>query len=565
MRFMNNDGTVVEIAQDEQKWLDDDFLAKEQSKLPMGSPRAALTYRVSTKQQVDISDDIPMQKIACRKFAQEHGWRIVSETLEKGISGSKVSAAKRDVIQGLRAEAEQGKFDIRLVYIFDRLGRIESETPFVVEWFINKGIEVWSTHEGQQRIDSHSDKLINFIRYWQAAGESEKTSIRTRDRLRQIVSSGHFTGGVVPYGYQLVDQGRTNKRGQAVFDLAIEPCEAAVVQEVFEKIAYEGYTCYRITKMLNDRGLKTHKGARWQVNNIQRMVRHEGYTGYILNKNARSEHIPELQIVDEKIWKRAVEIVEQARAKSQEKRKLPLRTDTELLLVGNLYCGCCGTRMSGFYQRDSYKRKDGTRVEYGQMKYYCYAKGQKVRPCDGQQLYKAETVDAIVEEVARSIFREFKNSPPRDNALESQAKRKQKQLQEQENLLKNKIRQTTALLERYDAELAKCLIGESSFDEATLARVLRRTEETLQQQKSELHRVQESMHAQKDQAAEARDFYDEFAGWVEEYDQATLKRRRMILSRLFNRIEVSRGYEVKIEINMSYKQFLQLDQPKKTK
>ena len=142
MKVLKPDGTVVEIAQDEQKWLDDDFLAKEQSKLPMGSPRAALTYRVSTKQQVDISDDIPMQKIACRKFAQEHGWRIVSETLEKGVSGSKVSAAKRDVIQALRSEAEQGKFDILLVYMFDRLGRIESETPFVVEWFINKGIEV---------------------------------------------------------------------------------------------------------------------------------------------------------------------------------------------------------------------------------------------------------------------------------------------------------------------------------------------------------------------------------------------------------------------------------------
>ena len=33
-------------------------------------------------------------------------------------------------------------------------------------------------------------KLMNYIRFWQAAGESEKTSMRTRDRIRQIVSSG---------------------------------------------------------------------------------------------------------------------------------------------------------------------------------------------------------------------------------------------------------------------------------------------------------------------------------------------------------------------------------------
>lgn len=81
--------------------------------------------------------------------------------------------------------------------MFDRLGRIESETPFVLEWFVQHGIQMWSTHEGQQKIETHGDKLMNYIRFWQAAGESEKTSIRTRDRIRQIVSSGHYTGGFV--------------------------------------------------------------------------------------------------------------------------------------------------------------------------------------------------------------------------------------------------------------------------------------------------------------------------------------------------------------------------------
>lgn len=48
--------------------------------------------------------------------------------------------------------------------------------PFVVEWFVKQNIEVWSAMEGQQRFDSHVDKLLNYIRYWQASGESIKTS-----------------------------------------------------------------------------------------------------------------------------------------------------------------------------------------------------------------------------------------------------------------------------------------------------------------------------------------------------------------------------------------------------
>ncbi len=58
----------------------------------------------------------------------------------------------------------------------DAISDIYNETPFVVQWFVQQGIEVWSTREGEQRFDTHMDKLLNYIRFWQASGESEKTS-----------------------------------------------------------------------------------------------------------------------------------------------------------------------------------------------------------------------------------------------------------------------------------------------------------------------------------------------------------------------------------------------------
>ena len=159
MYYIDDHGNPVQISEADQRWLNDSWFHTQQLKLPTEAPRAALTYRVSTKGQVD-HDDIPLQKIECRKFAQNHGWRVVAEAAEKDISGSKVSASKRDVIQKLREEAEKKNFDILLVYMFDRLGRIDSETPFVLEWFVNHGVQMWSTHEGQQRIENHADKLM---------------------------------------------------------------------------------------------------------------------------------------------------------------------------------------------------------------------------------------------------------------------------------------------------------------------------------------------------------------------------------------------------------------------
>lgn len=40
------------------------------------------------------------------------------------------------------------------------------------------GIEIWSPREGLQRFDNHANKLINYIRYWQASGISLKISER---------------------------------------------------------------------------------------------------------------------------------------------------------------------------------------------------------------------------------------------------------------------------------------------------------------------------------------------------------------------------------------------------
>ena len=152
--------------------------------------RVLCLYRVSTIGQVD-HDDIPMQRVACREFIdRQKDWTLVDEVLEKGVSGYKTKTADRDALTEIKAKAMAKKFDILLVFMFDRLGRREDETPFVVQWFVENGIEVWSAKEGQQRFDTHVDKLLNYIRFWQASGESEKTSLRIRTKHLQMIQEG---------------------------------------------------------------------------------------------------------------------------------------------------------------------------------------------------------------------------------------------------------------------------------------------------------------------------------------------------------------------------------------
>jgi len=129
----------------------------------MTGNRVDCLYRVSTDKQVDYNDksqaDIPMQRRECHRFCEKMGWTIVHEEQEDGVSGHKVRAENRDKLQIIKERAKQGKFDILLVFMFDRIGRIADETPFVVEWFVKNGIRVWSTQEGEQRYDPYHSGL----------------------------------------------------------------------------------------------------------------------------------------------------------------------------------------------------------------------------------------------------------------------------------------------------------------------------------------------------------------------------------------------------------------------
>ena len=208
-------------------------------------------YRVSTLSQVDPKDDIPMQRRECEAFIeQQEDWVFYGERLEKGVSGYKVSANKRDVILEIRAMAERKEFDVLLVFMFDRLGRREDETPFLVQWFIEHGIEVWSTREGQQRLDSQVDKLLNFIRFWQASGESAKTSVRVKAAHTQMTQDGIWRGGKCPYGYKLVRNGRTGKKNRELYDLEIDPVAGSQVQLIFEMAGRQGMGTTRIANTL---------------------------------------------------------------------------------------------------------------------------------------------------------------------------------------------------------------------------------------------------------------------------------------------------------------------------
>lgn len=523
--------------------------------------RANCLYRVSTKKQVSVvsefgtlKDDIPMQKQACREFADSHGWVIVKEFEEKGVSGFKISAKNRDAIQDLKEAALRGEFEVLLVFMFDRIGRIDDETPFVVEWFVKHGIEVWSVREGEQRFDNHVDKLTNYIRFWQASGESEKTSMRIKTRMHQLTLDGIYTGGPVPFGYKLVGTGTKNRKGCEINRLEIEEGEAEIVRMIFNKFRCDGYGSYRIAQILNDAKVKTHNGSKFQSNSILRILHNKIYIGYLVSGDAVSPYIPELHIIDNEEYESVQFILNQRSRKDEEKRQIAMSTKGKAMLSGNVFCAHCGHRLTTICYKDRYERRDGTVNEAVVIKYSCYHKSRKLCECDGATTYRADQVDAIVSEFMRNLFEMLKSSPD-EELLERAFKRQNDADRANRKKAEQDLQKSCVQLEELQLEIGRSLTGDSIFSKADLSTAIQSLKLHIDECKKQLSEFEVKEEQGKDTLEKFRPAFSRFKSWADEFDNATLEQKKMIAGQLFKRVEVGRDYKIHIVMNMTYRQF----------
>ena len=522
--------------------------------------RVLCLYRVSTKGQVDPKDDLPMQRRECLEFIKRMpDWIYYDERLEKGVSGYKVSAAKRDVILEIKALAEEKRFDVLLVFMFDRLGRKEDETPFLVQWFIEHGIEVWSTREGQQRLDSRADKLINYIRFWQAGGESEKTSIRVKAAQTQMTADGIWRGGARPFGYKLIHKGRVGKKNRPLYDLEIDEVEGPIVKEIFDMVCYEGYGTLRLANFLNAKYPHLHKI--WTAQTIRSLLRNILYTGRMHMNDTLSEPIESLRLIQDSqlefakyaIQSRIPRKYNQQRA--AENLLLPDDAETKTsvygatLLSGILYCAHCDHKLVG-----SYCTKQRPTGAYHRPIYRCYNGAVEAKRCNGQSVYSAKKTESAVLEIVHQYFNSINQSV--DGVWRAQVRRKFRAKQAAKlraaNAEMEKLKQQQIALRE---EVLKSLTGESSFSADLLRNMLDENKVATERARQQLETCKQESETEEAKLHHLESQYKSIASWAQEFDSAPIDTKKMILARIIQKITVDRNYHIVIRFFVSIDDF----------
>jgi DNA invertase Pin-like site-specific DNA recombinase len=516
--------------------------------------RVCCLYRESTLKQVE-KDDVPMpvQQNSCREFAEKMGWEIVDEQEESGVSGFKKSAKQRDKLQLIQQNAVLKKFDVLLVFLFDRLGRKDDESPFIVEWFVKQGIEVWSVKEGQQRFDNHTDKLINYIHFWQASGESIKTSIRTKEALGQLVEKGRFRGGIPPYGYKLVPSGIINKKNHEVFALEIDTDEAPVVSLIYKLYVKEGYGTLRISNYLREAGIKTRTGMCFTNPSIQHMLKNVTYKGVLRSGECCSRVIPELQIVDETTFARAQQLMSERINKCKDSTT-PLSTKGQSLFSRNIFCGHRGARLvlttNG---KRNVTDKTGAVTVVPKLRYICYNKTRH-HDCDGQTGYTVPKLDGIVEEIVMRLFERLQDTPP-DKLISNEIQSKQDTARAILAGAEKAFAKHQKEYETYKAEVIKAIQGKSKFNADILNELLTASKAAMDAAEAEIRQRKKELTDSSQAYSEAQHNLKELLTWADLYRNSSMASKRMIMSQLVKTVRVRRDYELEIDFNIAYEQY----------
>ena len=520
--------------------------------------RVDCLYRVSTTKQVDHDElnqaDIPVQRKACRDFADKMGWVIVNEEQETGVSGYKVSTNDRDKLQLIKKRAEQGKFDILLVFMFDRLGRKSDETPFVVEWFVKHGVRVWSVNEGEQRFESHTDRLTNYIRYWQADSESQKTSIRTKTAMGQMVQEGRFRGGGAPYGYRLAPSGILNKRKHEVCKLEIDEDEARVVRMMFNLCVGSGYGRSKIANMISGQGIKTRSGTNWHEATVGHILHNIAYTGVLRSGESQSEIFEELQIVDPDTFALAQKLMAERVNEFNAQRTMPKNISGQALLSGNVFCGHCGGRLTLTTNGTVRHNLKGGTVFRRRVRYVCYNKTRHRVDCDGQTGYTTHILDGLVTRVLHQVFDKMK-SIREDEIVSRTQMNVEASVKDQLAAARKEFAKATKEYEAVKAKLYDVIRGKSNLPESVLSEMADEAKAKMMEASEKVIELSSEAEKNSSRAEEIRRDYRRILKWSELFDESDMATKKMVAGYLIKRIDVYTDYRLHIEFNINFAQF----------
>ena len=331
--------------------------------------KAAIYARYSSDAQTEQS--IEGQLRVCQQYAKNNDILVVDTYIDRAMTGTN---DMRPDFQRMIRDSAKRQWDYVIVYKLDRFSRDKYATTIHKHTLKENGVKLLSAMENIP--DTPEGIILESLLEGMNQYYSAELSQKVKRGLKESYLKGNFTGGTVPYGYDVKDK-----------KVSINPEEGAVIKEIFGLYA-QGYTVEYIANELKSRGVRAKNGGYLKEKTIYKMMTNARYNGKTIHGDTVYENIYP-KIVDDDTWRKVQELHEENKHSPGRKKEI-----YDFILSGKLVCGECKHNMVGI---------SGT--SQSGVKYYYYTCAHKFRrhPCPSTSVRKTELEDLVIETTAKLL------------------------------------------------------------------------------------------------------------------------------------------------------------------
>ncbi len=222
--------------------------------------RTVAYIRVSTDKQAEHGVSLEAQRAKVQAYASLYDLELVAVEIDAGISAK--SLGGRPGLESALGMLTRGDADALLVVKLDRLTRSVVDLGLLVDRYFSSGR--WALLSVSEQIDTRSaaGRLVLNVLASVAQWEREATGERTSAALAHKRANHEYTGGRLPYGWLLANDG---------VSLLPHDGEQRVIRAAL-KLRDAGLSLRKVGAALAERGLLPRSGGCWHAKTVRDLL-----------------------------------------------------------------------------------------------------------------------------------------------------------------------------------------------------------------------------------------------------------------------------------------------------
>ncbi len=303
--------------------------------------------------RIGQGETLARHRNALLKLAKERNYNIVN-IYEELVSGEELFF--RPAMLELLKNIESGSCNAVLVMDMQRLGRGDMEEQgLILKTFKKANVKIITPNKIYD-LNNEFDEEYSEFEAFMSRKEYKMINRRMQGGRIRSVEEGNYIATSPPYGYDVI---RIDKKTRI---LQLNQEQAEVIRTIYNWYVNDGLGCGRIADNLNNLGIKSPSGGKWERTSITFYLKNPTYIGKIvwkkkcIKKSKVEGKKKDTYTRDKDEWIISegkhesiidIELYEKAQAILAGKYHVPyqLQNGISNVLAGIVVCGICGRKM----------------------------------------------------------------------------------------------------------------------------------------------------------------------------------------------------------------------------